>query len=96
KVLQPAWARYVEACGGEDPLHPADCGPSKVEPWPSVSVVIPLYGGPNEIETCLAMLADSADLLSEVVVVDDRSPDEAPEVVKDFAFAKLIRNEKNL
>ncbi len=96
KVLQPAWARYVEACGGEDPLHPAEAAPRKVEPWPSVSVVIPLYGGPNEIETCLATLADSADLLSEVVVVDDRSPDEAPEVVKDFAIAKLIRNEKNL
>ncbi|MFI5387446.1 MAG: glycosyltransferase [Fimbriimonadales bacterium] len=50
--------------------------------WPSVSVVIPLYGGAEDITLCLQSLANSADLLQEVLVVDDHSPDDAPEAVE--------------
>ncbi|HVT12594.1 MAG TPA: glycosyltransferase [Fimbriimonadaceae bacterium] len=48
---------------------------------PTVSVVVPLYGGCEDIELCLRSLAGCADLLHEVLVVDDCSPDEAASVV---------------
>jgi len=50
--------------------------------WPTVSVVIPLYGGAQDIRLCLESLKASADLLHEIIVVDDRSPDDAAEVVE--------------
>lgn len=53
--------------------------------WPSVSVVIPLYGGPEDIRACLESLRNSADLLTEIIVVDDCSPDDAPSVVEGMA-----------
>lgn len=64
------------------------CKPETREPieagssWPKVSVVIPLYGGAEDIALCLKSLASSADLLHEVLVVDDCSPDGAPDVVE--------------
>ena len=64
--------------------------------WPKVSVVIPLYGGPEDIRLCLTSLEKCQDLLSEVIVVDDVSPDDAPDVVQQFEFATLVSNEVNL
>lgn len=94
EVLKPAWAAYLAAHGAEDPLHP---GPINAEStWPSVSVVIPLYGGPGDIESCLSSLQRCQDLLCEVIVVDDKSPDNAPDVVERYPFARLIRNPENL
>ncbi|MBC8066378.1 MAG: glycosyltransferase [Chlorobia bacterium] len=65
-------------------------------PWPTVSVIIPLYGGQEDILECLQSLEASDDLLSEVIVVDDASPDNAHQTVADFPRAKLFQNEKNL
>jgi glycosyltransferase involved in cell wall biosynthesis/tetratricopeptide (TPR) repeat protein len=56
----------------------------KPKVWPTVSVVIPLYGGPEDITACIKSLAKSADLLHEVVVVDDCSPDDAADVVQEL------------
>ena len=64
--------------------------------WPRISVVIPLYGGPEDIRFCLTSLEKCQDLLSEVIVVDDVSPDDAPDAVRHFDFATLISNEVNL
>lgn len=94
EVLQPAWEAYLAANGGADPLHP-----EPVEPegnWPLVSVVIPLYGGPEDVEGCLDSLQRCHGLISEVVVVDDNSPDDAPDVVERYPFARLVRNPENL
>ena len=63
--------------------------------WPSVSVVIPLHGGPEEIRLCLESLANSQDLIHETIVVDDASPDDAPKVAEGFEFATVIRSETN-
>lgn len=59
---------------------------SPERPLPKVSVVIPLYGGSEDIDLCLRSLAKSANLLHEVIVVDDCSPDDAATSVE-----KLIR-----
>ena len=56
--------------------------PEPFAPWPSVSVVIPLYGGEEDVRACLASLEGCRDLLREVVVVDDLSPDGAAGVVE--------------
>jgi GT2 family glycosyltransferase/tetratricopeptide (TPR) repeat protein len=103
--------------------------------WLRISVVIPVYGGPDLLRECLRSLqhcgvtngnnpagqgeevivigkrkrkvvvrevplAGSTEalppLLHEVIVVDDCSPDDAAEVVKEFPFVKFIQNKENL
>lgn len=74
--------------------------------WPKVSAVIPLYGGAEDIELCVRSLGNCADLLHEVLVVDDCSPDGAPQVVERLTLElsesaraeskfRLIRQESN-
>lgn len=74
---------------------PVNAAPEPSRRFPSVSVIIPLYGGPEDIRGCLASLEKCQDLIHETIVVDDVSPDNAAEVVTEFPFARLIRNEKN-
>jgi len=64
--------------------------------WPKVSIVIPLHGGEEDIRFCLESLAVFTDLIHEVIVVDDCSPDRAPCVAEGFDFVTLISNETNL
>lgn len=94
ELLRPSWDQYLNHHDGLDPLH----SPSSedVAHWPTVSVVIPLYGGPEDITRCLKSLQACSDLLHEVIVVDDASPDEAPSAANGFEFVRLIRNEANL
>lgn len=68
----------------------------KISKWPTVSVVIPLHGGEQEIGQCLDSLAKVQDLLHEVVVVDNASPDRSADIAASYEFVKLIRNEANL
>lgn len=93
-ILEAAWQTYLSACGGVDQLHEGDI--LAPQDWPRVSIVIPLYGGPEDLRLCLESLAECKDLLHEVIVVNDASPDDAPDVVKDFAFATLLQNSENL
>jgi GT2 family glycosyltransferase/tetratricopeptide (TPR) repeat protein len=80
-------------CRDDWPLPPElDTPPN----WPAVSVVIPLYGGPDDLRNLLSSLESCRDLLHETIVVDDVSPDDAPELVADFPFARLVQNEVNL
>jgi GT2 family glycosyltransferase len=51
-----------------------------------VSVVIPLYGGEDDIRGCLESLTACADLLRDIVVVDNASPDRAAEVAESFPW----------
>lgn len=62
---------------------------------PKVSVVIPLHGGSEDIRQCLSSLEKCIDLLHEVFVVDNGSPDNAAQVAQGFGFVELIRNETN-
>jgi len=63
--------------------------------WPRVSIVIPLYGGEEEIRQCLTSLERCQDLLLETVVVDNASPDNAADVAASYPFVRLLRNEQN-
>ncbi len=92
-VLEPAMLAYQHANGGPDPLRAPSLLPIN---WPRLSVVIPLYGGPDDLEACLRSLYESIDLLADVIVVDDRSPDNAPDVVAAFPFARLVSNPTNM
>lgn len=62
---------------------------------PKTSVVVPLYGGPKHIEACLKSLGACRDLLHEVIVVDDCSPDDAAQVAASFDFVRLVRRRVN-
>lgn len=67
----------------------------KPDKWPTVSIIIPLHGGSDDIRMCLESLKASQDLIHETIVVDDTSPDDAAEVARRFAVT-LIQNEENL
>lgn len=92
--LNIAWDDYLGLYGGHDPLHPQR--PPLPESTGSVSVVIPLYGGQEDIFLCLQSLEQCLDLIHEVVVVDDCSPDDAASIAASFPFANILRNERNL
>ncbi len=69
---------------------------SRPPSFPSVSVCIPLYGGEEDIRLCLESLERCRDLLHEVIVVDNASPDGAAEIAASHEFVTLIRNAENL
>ncbi len=85
----------LERCVLEDGQILEDAGGYRT-PHASVSIVIPLYGGESDIRLCLESLQKSADLIQEVVVVDNASPDSAAEIASQFDFVTLIRNDSNL
>lgn len=59
----------------------------------AVSVIVPLHNGESFIGGCLASVPPEAEL----IVVDDASEDDAPEVVRQrFPRAVLVRNDRNL
>lgn len=64
-------------------------------PWPTVSVCMPLYGGEDFIDQTLDALALCRDLLHEVIVVDNASPDGAADLVAARDWITLIRNAEN-
>ena len=64
-------------------------------PWPTISVVIPLHGGEDDIKQCLDSLAICQDLLHQVIVIDNASPDNAAKVAKSYKFVQVIKNKAN-
>ena len=51
---------------------------------PTVSIVIPLHGQPDDISLCLQSLEACQSLLHEVIVVDNASPDNAADVAEEI------------
>lgn len=65
-----------------------------LEIYPSVTIIIPVRNRPDEIARCLASLRD-LDYPSykiEIIVVDDASDDNTPEVISGFPV-KLLKND---
>lgn len=93
RYAQPIKMPMCLVRSGEDSDIPVVDRPSS---WPTVSVVIPLYGGPDDIRQCLESLAECKDLIHELIVVDDCSPDGAALVVREFSFATLQSHASNL
>jgi glycosyltransferase involved in cell wall biosynthesis len=63
--------------------------------YPSVSIVIPVYNGASTIRLCLdAILSqDFPREQYEVIVVDNNSTDETPEIVKQYPVVLLYERE---
>ncbi|MBX3114159.1 MAG: glycosyltransferase [Fimbriimonadaceae bacterium] len=89
RIDRPALLADVDSCRDL-------CECPTIENWPSVEIVIPLYGGGDDISECLRSLEESRDLFERVIVVDDASPDDAAERVKEFDFVHLIAHTENL
>lgn len=89
-ILLPTFARYREL-GGVSPTS-SDVDLART---PTVSVVIPLCGGEEDIYACLQSLSACGDLISETIIVDNASPDRAAEVASEFDGVRLLRNETN-
>lgn len=66
--------------------------PSQPRSLPRVSIVIPVYNRPKEIETCLASLQtlDYPAEKMEIIVVDDASRDHTAAVVRRFNVRLII------
>lgn len=67
-----------------------------VQPLPRVSVVVPAWNAAPMLEACLQSLnrLDYPDY--EIIVVDDGSTDETPNLVKRFPRVRYIRHDRNL
>jgi glycosyltransferase involved in cell wall biosynthesis len=61
--------------------------------YPSVSVVVCSYNGARTLEACLTSLLQMDYPDYEVILVDDGSTDETPEIARDFPKIRTIRQE---
>jgi mycofactocin system glycosyltransferase len=70
-----------------------DWTPPPARTWPLVSIVIPVYNRPREIEECLVSLQalDYPPEKFEVIVVDDHSRDNTVSVVRRFGVRLVIQ-----
>lgn len=62
---------------------------------PKFSVCMPLFGGESFIGQTLDALEACRDLLHEVIVVDNASPDGAADIAAAKDWVKLVRNAEN-
>jgi len=91
----------IEAISTPSILANIDCGRPGAEPLAppkkkrKLSVVIPLYGGVDEIRQCLSGVTKCSDVILEVLVVDNCSPDDAADVAESFDGVKVIRLSEN-
>ena len=61
-----------------------------------VSAVIPHYGGKDVLSECLLSLKNSTYPNLEIIVVDNNSPDDSAQFIKDnFSEVNLIQSEFN-
>ncbi len=65
--------------------------------YPDVTVIVPVRNRPEEIRACLASLQnlDYPAHKLEIIVVDDASDDDTPQVVRQFSDARLIVMEQH-
>src|SRR5690349_17486601 len=68
-------------------------GQSRRETRADVSVVIPAFNSAATIEGCLAALAEQTVMPGEVIVVDDGSTDDTPEIARRMG-AEVITQER--
>jgi GT2 family glycosyltransferase len=64
---------------------------------PIISVLIPVYGNLEYTLACLESIANYPGTIPfEVLVIDDKSPDNSVEILKKVKNIRLIENQKNL
>ena len=67
--------------------------PSHLDMQPRVSVIICTYNYGHFIRQCLESVARQTRPVDEVIVVDDGSADNTPEVVREFSGVRYLRQE---
>ena len=67
---------------------------------PKVSVIVPVYNSEREVRDCLDSLVEQTEKDIEIIVIDDASTDNSPEIEaeyqKKYPNVKVYRNERNL
>lgn len=67
---------------------------------PKVSVIVPVYNSEQELRDCLDSLVEQTGKDIEIIVIDDGSTDNSPEIEaeyqKKYPNVKVYRNERNL
>lgn len=67
---------------------------------PKVSVIVPVYNSEQELRDCLDSLVEQTEKDIEIIVIDDGSIDNSPEIEaeyqKKYPNVKVYRNERNL
>ncbi len=97
-----AAAGAVHARRRRPPALPAPPPPRRaielpVEPFPLVSIVVPVFGQLDRTLACLASIADAPTAVGfEVIVVDDASPDGSADALGVIPGLHLVRNAENL
>jgi GT2 family glycosyltransferase len=77
------------------PLH--ELPEFSVSRHPAVSIVIPVYGQLEYTLGCLRSIAQASTKYDyEIIVIDDCSPDNSVEILRNVAGIYLIENEENL
>lgn len=61
----------------------------------SLSVIVPVYNDPANLEICLRALGASDHTKHEVIVVDDGSTDETPEVARRHGVRLIVQRERS-
>jgi len=61
-----------------------------------LSVIVPVYNGERYIAKAIESALNQTVKPDEIIVVDDASTDQTPEIVKTFKEVIYIRNEKNM
>lgn len=60
----------------------------------TLSLIIPVYNEENYIRACLESIAAQTVMPLEVIVVDNNSLDATTDIVKEFSFARIIRERR--
>lgn len=69
--------------------------PPTPQPAPRVSVIIPVRNDPDRLKRCLDAITASSYRDFEIIVADDDSTDETPEIAES-ACARVVRMERNV
>jgi GT2 family glycosyltransferase len=64
-----------------------------LDPSPRVSVVVATYNGARTLRACLSSLSRLNYPGYEVILVDDGSTDQTPEIARDFPAVRVVRQE---
>ena len=67
--------------------------PAPVADAPRISVIVCTRNGSPTLRQCLAALGRQSYANREVIVIDDGSIDDTPEIAKSFSFVRYVRQE---
>jgi GT2 family glycosyltransferase/glycosyltransferase involved in cell wall biosynthesis len=63
---------------------------------PVVSVIVPIYGKSNYTLRCLASIAANPPAIAfEIIIIDDCSPDNSANILREIKHIRLILNQEN-